>query len=181
MSSSSHPFIAGFDFDAPRPVATASVVTAAPFAVPVPAAQPAAQFRPMVFLPFDGMGTIVSGPEQEEPADVLEDVEVVEAKPPPPDFEAMAAEARSEGYQQGYQEGYREGMRLATEEQREISARLAALLGGVASDNEGLLRSLETQVVDLALAVAEKVIAREARIDREIVVSVARSALAEIH
>ena len=57
----------------------------------------------------------------------------------------------------------------------------SALLQGVASDTEELVRGLETQVVELALAIAEKVIAREARTDPEIILSVVRSALSEIH
>jgi flagellar biosynthesis/type III secretory pathway protein FliH len=181
MSSSSHEFMIGLDLDAPRPDPAASVITAAPFTIPSEPFEPAGQFRPMVFTAFDGVGDIVSIPEPEEPpVDVLEDVEVVEAEeppPPPPDFEALKAAAWTEGFQLGYDEG----LRLASEEQREISTRLAALLHDVAADNEGLVRSLETQVVELALAVAEKVIAREARVDPEIVLNVARAALSEIH
>jgi flagellar assembly protein FliH len=185
MSSSSQLFTAGLDFNAPRPTPTARVVTTAPFGVPVESAEPAGQFRPMVFQPFDGLGKIISVPEpvdEEEIVDVLEDVEVVEAEeppppPPPPDFEALKAAAWTEGFQQGYDEG----LRLATQEQQEISTRLGALLHDVAADNDELLRALETQVIELALAVAEKVIAREAKTDPTLILSVVRSALSEIH
>jgi flagellar assembly protein FliH len=135
----------------------------------------------MVFQPFDGRGQIIAGaePKDEETVDLLADVEVVEAEPlpPPPDFEALKAAAWSEGFQQGYDEG----LRLAAQEQHETITRLGALLHDVAADNEELVRSLETQVVELTLAVAEKVIAREARIDPEIVLNVVRSALSEVH
>jgi flagellar assembly protein FliH len=141
----------------------------------------------MVFQPFDGNGKIVSVGEPAEEAapvtDVLPEIEVLPAEdvapppPPPPDFEALKAAAWTEGFQQGYDEG----LRLATQEQQEISTRLGALLHDVAADNEALVRTLETQVIELALAVAEKVIAREAKIDPTLVLNVVRSALSEIH
>jgi flagellar assembly protein FliH len=184
---SSHAFTFGLDLDAPRVAPAASVVTAAPFAIPVQPATPEGQFRPMVFMPFDGIGQIISVSDEPEDlgVELLEDVEVVEAievideppPPPPPDFEALKAAAWTEGFQLGYDEG----LRLASEEQREISTRLSALLHDLAADNEELVRALETQVVELALTVAEKVIAREARVDPEIVLNVARSALSEVH
>ena len=183
MSSSSHTFtLGGLDRARPRPAATASVVTAAPFAIaPKPAGAPNA-FQPMVFRPFDGHGKIVTVHEPEEPVveAVVKEIEVVEPElppPPPPDFEAIKAEAWREGFQLGYDEG----LRLAAEEQHDTGTRLSALLQGVASDAEELVRGLEVQVVELALAIAEKVIAREARIDPEIVLNVVRSALSEVH
>lgn len=186
MSSSSPTFTAGFDFSQPRPAQRTQVITTAPFGVPAESAEPLGAFRPMVFQPFDGVGKIVSvGEPADEEIGVLEDVEVVEAieiveeppPPPPPDFEALKAAAWTEGFQQGYDEG----LRLATQEQQEISTRLGALLHDVAADNEGLVRALESQVIELALAVAEKVIAREAKTDSQIILSVVRSALSEIH
>jgi flagellar assembly protein FliH len=184
MSSSSPTFTAGLDFSGSRPATRASVVTIAPFGIPAESAEPIGSFRPMVFQPFNGLGKIVSAGEpadETEPVvDVLPDVEVVEAEeppPPPPDFEALKASAWTEGFQQGYDEG----LRLATQEQQEISTRLGALLHDVAADNEALVRTLESQVIELTLAVAEKVIAREARIDPTIVLNVVRSALSEIH
>jgi flagellar biosynthesis/type III secretory pathway protein FliH len=186
MSSSSPSFTLGLDFDASRPVQRVPVVTTAPFGVPTESAEPLGAFRPMVFQPFDGVGTIVTKAdlEAEEAIGVLEDVEVVEAveeieepPPPPPDFEAIKAAAWTEGFQQGYDEG----LRLANQEQQEISTRLGALLHDVAADNEALVRALENQVVELALAVAEKVIAREAKADPQVILNVVRSALSEIH
>jgi flagellar biosynthesis/type III secretory pathway protein FliH len=183
MSSSSTLFTAGLDFNASRRARPAQVVTAAPFTVPAESAEPAGTFHPMVFQPFNGVGKIVSKLDPDEEAiGVLEDVEVVEAveieePPPPPDFEALKAAAWTEGFQQGYDEG----LRLATQEQQEISTRLGALLHDVAADNEELVRALETQVVELALAVAEKVIAREAKVDPQVILNVVRSALSEIH
>ena len=180
MSSFSPAFTAGLDDLPAHPGQRVSVVTAAPFAVAVEPVTAPNQFQPMVFQPFDGHGKIVSLPEPEAPAvERLEDVEMVEAEEPPPapDFEMLKAEAWREGFQLGYDEG----LRLAAEEQHDTGTRLSALLQGIASDTEGLVRGVEAQVVELALAIAEKVIAREARIDPSIVLNVVRSALSEIH
>jgi flagellar biosynthesis/type III secretory pathway protein FliH len=183
MSSSSQGFtLGGLEQTYLHPVtAGAGVVTPAPFAVAPTPDEPAGQFQPMTFLPFDGSGTIVSRHASEEPItdDVAETmaVEPEEPAPPAPDFEAIRAEAWREGFQLGYDEG----LRLAAEEQRDTGTRISALLQGVTSDTETLVRGLETEVVELALAIAEKVIAREARIDPEIVLNVVRSALTEVH
>lgn len=185
MSSSSQRFtVGGIDFNESRPMPAARVVTAAPFAVPVPSADPPGSFRPMVFQAFNGVGKIVSklDPNEEalgvlEDIEVVEDLEAIEEPLPPPDFEALKAAAWTEGFQQGYDEG----LRLATQEQQEISTRLGALLHDVAADNEALVRTVETHVIELVLAVAEKVIAREAKTDPQIILNVVRSALSEIH
>src|SRR4051812_15910345 len=165
MSSSSHAFtLGGLDQAFPRPTQAPSVVTAAPFAIAPEPTAPAGAFQPMVFQRFDGQGPIVTLHDEPEMVveDVVEEIEVVEPEeppPPPPDYEALKADAWREGFQLGYDEG----LRLAAEERHDTGTRLSALLQGVASDIETLVRGLEAQVVELALAIAEKVIAREAR------------------
>src|SRR5688500_15942038 len=158
MSSSSHGFTLGGLDQVVLRSASGSVVVPAPFAVAPASSETAGRFQPMAFMPFDGHGTIVSLHGATEPIEeVVESVEVVEAEPlpPPPDFEAIKAEAWREGFQLGYDEG----LRLAAEEQHDAGTRLSAMLQGVASDTEALVRGLEAQVVELALAIAEKVIA----------------------
>ncbi len=182
MSSSDQTFTLGGLDQVPTRTATESVVTAPPFAVAPEGAAPSGAFQPMVFASFDGHGPIVSLHEDAAPiAEAVEEVEAVEAveepPSPAPDSEAIKAEAWREGFQLGYDEG----LRLAALEQHDTGTRLSALLQGVASDAEQLVRGLEVRVVDLALAIAEKVIAREARLDPEIVLGVVRSALSEIH
>ena len=56
-----------------------------------------------------------------------------------------------------------------------LSSSSTSIANGAASGG------LEVQVVELALAIAEKVVAREARIDPSIVLNVVRSALSEVH
>ena len=183
MSSSSLDFSVGLDRPLPPP-SRESVVTTAPFAIPVETVEPSGTFQPVVFQAFDGQGEIVTlhdGEPAGPVAEIVEDIDdlaVEDALPPsPPDFEEIAAEARREGFQLGYEEG----LRHAAAEQADTVTRISALLQGVASDTEALVRGLETQVVELALAIAEKVIAREARIDPEIILNVVRSALSEVN
>jgi flagellar assembly protein FliH len=185
MSSSSLDFSIGLDRPLPPPTRE-SVVTAASFAIPVEAVEPSGPFQPMVFQAFDGQGTVVTLHDDEPAAPVAEIVEDIDdlavedarsPSPPPPDFEEIAAEARRVGFQLGYEEG----LRHAAAEQADTVTRISALLQGVASDTEALIRRLESQVVELALAIAEKVIAREARIDPELILNVVRSALSEVN
>ena len=183
MSSSSLDFSVGLDRPLPPP-SRESVVTTASFAIPVETVEPSGTFQPVVFQAFDGQGTVVTLHDDEPAAPVAEIVEDIDdlavedaLPPPPPDFVEIAAEARREGFQLGYEEG----LRHAAAEQADTITRISALLQGVASDTEALIRRLESQVVELALAIAEKVIAREARIDPELILNVVRSALSEVN
>jgi len=136
--------------------------------------EPIGKIRPVIFAPFGGEAHEVDVAETEAE---LEVVEPAEPLTPPPDYEAIKAEAWNEGFQQGYAEG----VRLAQEEQRDTTIRLGALLHDMVADNEGFVRGMETDIVELVLAVAEKVVGREVRTDPQIVVNVVRSALNEIH
>jgi flagellar assembly protein FliH len=154
---------------APRPAFESSILTT-----------PTGNIRPVVFGQL-GAAINASPVEPDEPVvDTTEEApETVEAEPAPPpiDYEAIKAEAWREGFQQGYDEG----VRLATQEQQETAARLGALLQGIANDTEDFVRGLESELVELALSVAEKVIARETQTSPEIVINVVRAALAEVH
>lgn len=139
---------------------------------------PSGKVRPVSFSPFGGEEAEAEPDiEAAAPDDELELIKPEESSAPPIDYEALKAEAWSEGFRQGYDEG----VRLAAEEQRDTTIRLGALLYDIVADTEGFVRGLEADVIELVLGVAEKVIGREARVDPELVVSVVRSALNEIH
>jgi len=165
------PFVAGAPSPEPEP---------GPSILTTPLAS-GLNIRPAVFAPFGSAAP--AEVEEPEAAESLEDTllaaELVESEPEPepPDFEEIKAEA----WGQGFQEGYEAGQRMAAEEQQGSTAQLAALLYGFARETEQFVRSLEDDVVELALAVAEKVIAREVQTDRDLVVNVVRAALDEIH
>ena len=181
MHSSRSTFAPGLGLGTTGPVAfTASPFTPRPGFESSVVSGSAGTIRPVVFGQL-GAAVNAAPVETEEPVtdDVEEVEEVVEPEPapPPPDYEAIKAEAWGEGFQQGYDEG----LRLATQEQQQTAAQLGALLQGIATDTEQFVRGLQDDLVELALSVAEKVIAREVQTDRQIVVNVVRAALAEIH
>jgi flagellar assembly protein FliH len=138
--------------------------------------------RPHVFAPFSW-----PKPVQEEAAETAA-VAVSEPEPEPepepvielPDVEAITAAAREEGHQEGFEAGYQEGLSRAQEEQAALLHGLAALAENAVHEVDQLVRGLEPQVVELGLAIAEKVIEREVRLDPTIVVGVVRATLAEI-
>jgi flagellar assembly protein FliH len=139
--------------------------------------------RPYIFAPLDlalDEEAVVGLDKATADAGLL-----VEPALPPIDVEAVREEARREGFLQGhdegFQQGYGDGLRQAQTEQRVIVDRLADLVQGALDDADAYVRAIEGQVVELSLAVAQKVIDREATVDPAVVVGVVRSALAELH
>lgn len=90
--------------------------------------------------------------------------------------EAIASRAREEGWQ----EGYREGREAGEASCRDAVEELVSLASRVRSDTEGLLRSAESQVLDLALAVARKLVEAELAINPSSVEPMVRAALHEL-
>lgn len=94
----------------------------------------------------------------------------------PVDLEAVEATAWAEGFERGYQSG----LRSAHQEQEATLLQLVTLTRNAIEDADEFTRALERQVVDLSLAVAEKIVERELRSDPALVVDVVREALDEV-
>ena len=96
----------------------------------------------------------------------------------------LDAQAYQEGFNAGLEEGTNEGERAGFERAAE---KLEPLLDSL---QQGLLQlknlrqdtcqKIEKEVVELALAIARKVVCREIEVDKEVVVCVAREALAKV-
>jgi flagellar assembly protein FliH len=125
--------------------------------------------RPYIFDTLVGLPTHTPGPEP---------TEAPEAPPAAPalDHDAVLAAAWAEGERQGYEEG----LRRATEAQQAAVARLVALAAQARVAADQYVLALEQQVVQLSLAIAEKVIEREVQADPGLVANVVRAALAEV-
>jgi flagellar biosynthesis/type III secretory pathway protein FliH len=179
MNSSSSVFAPGLGLGAATPFAfLASEAAPRPGTGPNIFTAPTGSIRPVM---FGQLGAAINAKPTDDldamDADDTLDMVEPEPAPPPPDYEAIKAEA----WREGFDKGYDEGVHLATQEQQATTARLGALIQGIATDTEQFVRSLEGDIIELALAVAEKVIAREVRTERGLVVNVVRAALAEVH
>lgn len=98
--------------------------------------------------------------------------------------EAVLSEARREAarkVQEAYAEGIRRGIEAGKAQYVQAVAESAGALRSAAAvlqqAREDFLRSLEPQVVELAVAVAERIVQREVRIDPEFVQRTVRKAL----
>ena len=99
-----------------------------------------------------------------------------------------AAEQIEQAYQSGFAEGIKQGMldgenkgvELGKKEIEPLMISLQEALTQFKHLREETYRSIEKEVVELALAIARQVICREVAMDKEIVVCVAREALAKV-
>jgi flagellar assembly protein FliH len=92
----------------------------------------------------------------------------------------ITREAVAAAWEEGFQAGYRDGLRAAREEQDAATLKLIQLAQTAFLDAQAFTRSLEQQVVDFSIAIAEKVTESTVRVDRNAVLDVVRAALAEL-
>lgn len=107
-----------------------------------------------------------SGPEDAPPR-----------KPPAGDRVARAAAARAEGYREGFAAGLARGREEGEGRTREAVALLQKAAARLADERAAALAGAEKDLADLAIAIATRVIRREAAVDRDLVVRVVREAL----
>lgn len=103
------------------------------------------------------------------------------------DPKVILAEARAEAEQkvrEAYEEGMRRGMEAGQAQFDESVGRAADTLQqaseAMAQARQAFLDSLEPQVVQLAVALAGRILEREVRLDRSVVVTAARAALERV-
>lgn len=117
----------------------------------------------------------------------LQSVESVKAEPAGVeelDPARVLAEARSEAQrkiEEAYQVGYQRGAEAGREEFLASVAAAATALGqageAMQEAREAFIASLEPQVVDLACAIAQRIIRRELRLDPHLVAGIVRGAI----
>lgn len=98
---------------------------------------------------------------------------------PAPDAEVRPsfAEIEREAFTKGYAQGERAGGEAAGQRGEAMLRRLAQTIDELAGLRGELLQKAERQVVELALAIASRVLHRELSIDRELLVAMGRVAL----
>jgi flagellar assembly protein FliH len=90
---------------------------------------------------------------------------------------AEADDVRHQARQDGHREGYAAGMEVAREELEPAASALAEALRGVQESRVELAEAMEARAVELALQIAEKVVAGTLEVEPERVVDVVRGAL----
>jgi len=96
----------------------------------------------------------------------------------------LDTQAYQEGFKAGLEKGTNEGERVgfewATEKLEPLLDSLQQGLLQLKNLRQNTYQGIEKEVVELALAIARKVICREIEVDKEVVVRVAREALAKV-
>ena len=93
-----------------------------------------------------------------------------------PDPDQLAA-AEQEAYRRGYAEGENAATAAARASLEPRLARLADTIEEIAGLRPCIVRATEQQLVELALAIARRVVRREVTLDREITIALARVAV----
>jgi flagellar assembly protein FliH len=108
----------------------------------------------------------------------------VAAPPPPPapsfdvaEHEARLAALEREAFAKGYAQGEQAGLEAGHRRSDGMLRRLGETLDEMASLRRALLRESERQVVQLALAIARRIVRREVAADEELTMALARVAL----
>lgn len=89
----------------------------------------------------------------------------------------VAAAREREAFAQGYAQGERAGVDVAARQLQTVHTRLGQTLDQLLNLREELTYRTERQVVELALAVASRILHREVSLDRELLLVMARIAL----
>jgi flagellar assembly protein FliH len=93
--------------------------------------------------------------------------------PAPPDF----AELEREAFAKGFAQGERSGQEAANQRGEAMLRRLTQTLQELTELRSQMIRQTERQMVELALAVARRIVHREVSIDPDLLVAMARVAL----
>jgi flagellar assembly protein FliH len=127
----------------------------------------------VVIQPFDwGKGAA----EPVANVDVVAPPPVVSPAPPAVD-ERWLADVEREAFTKGYAQGERSGEEAAAVRAEAVLWRLTQTLEELGSLREQMIHKTERQVVQLALAIAARIIHREVAVDQELLVAMARVAL----
>lgn len=136
----------------------------------------ATRVRPLAVVePFD-WGVMGEADAPVVPVDALPVV-----APAPPDDTAdegqRVAEIERDAFAKGYAEGERCGAEAAATRTDAVLGRLAHTLEELGTLREQMICKTEREVVQLALAIAARILHREVAVDRELLVALARVAL----
>jgi flagellar assembly protein FliH len=81
------------------------------------------------------------------------------------------------GYEEGFASGEKAGFREGEEQASILIERLKNIIEEITVFRDSLIRDTESQIVDLSIAVARKIVADEVALNPEIMISIVRNAL----
>jgi flagellar assembly protein FliH len=123
---------------------------------------------PAVVRPYDWNGTVAPPmPRMVRP----------EPPPPPPAPAVDAAQIERDAFMKGYMQGERAGAEAAAARGEAVVRRLAETVEELRTLRVDFLQKAEQQVVQLALAIARRIVHREITLDRELLAAMGRVAL----
>lgn len=99
------------------------------------------------------------------------------ARAPEPESRPSLAELERDAFAKGFQQGERAGAEAAAKRSEATLRRMAQTIEELASLRSELVHKTERQVVELAFAIARRVLRRELDVDRELLITMARVAL----
>lgn len=104
------------------------------------------------------------------------------------DAQQIREQAQREGYQRGYEQGYTDGTQHAREHARaqlrdaleRLQAQVAEVIHAVQAQYEAYLHHAESQMLELALEVARKIVREELKLHPEHALAIVRDALRRV-
>jgi flagellar assembly protein FliH len=126
-------------------------------------------------VPYD-WGT-PAGALQPAPSDAPEAIPTAGADDLAAGQQAHLASLERDAFATGYAQGERAGMEAGTKRAEAMLRRLAATLEELTTLRQTMIRQTEQQMVELALAVARRILRREVMLDGDLILAMARVAL----
>ncbi|MEW6572613.1 MAG: FliH/SctL family protein [Bacillota bacterium] len=94
------------------------------------------------------------------------------------DAKEQSAAIREQAYQEGYRRGLEEGLERAGQEFQEKLTMASEVLQEAEAERAAIINQMERELVELAQEIASRIVAAELKVNHEVVVAIAREALA---
>jgi len=102
---------------------------------------------------------------------------LAQEEPAAPSKQGQLAIIEREAFAKGYEQGERSGAEAAGKRGEAMLRRLSDTLAELTTLRATMIRQTESQIVELALAVARRVVHREVTLDKDLLIAIARVAL----
>ncbi|MBV8424702.1 MAG: hypothetical protein JO349_05895 [Candidatus Eremiobacteraeota bacterium] len=93
---------------------------------------------------------------------------------------SSAAEVTQLAHDEGFTQGHHEGVDAAEKEMEEMLATMRGLIDMARAERHKIVEGAESEIVKLAMGIAERILHKAVETDREAVVAITKSAIAEL-